>query len=332
MTKHIHAKIMNTHKPLTRRRWIATAGTLAAGAAALPWKKAHAIDYTKPVKEAEGLTAYANHGNLFIRWNNQPLVNYRAQKDLKYPYFHPVNGPLSGLPLTAETALPYPHHRGIWLGVHPLNGGDYWSDQPLETGQIQSAGLKLSEEKSTPTSATFTDQCNWIWPKHPSPFRDQRTFTVKMVPEQKLWTLEMDIKLKALEDIVIKKAKHSFLAIRAASDISCPYGGTLMNSEGGTGAKGTYGQEAKWCGYHGKRKLNPDIVEGITMMTHPRNPWRPVWFTREYGHLSPSPFNFLEEPWQLKKGAGLHLRYQFVLHAQSPKEAGVDAIYENWVK
>ena len=41
---------------------------------------------------------------------------------------------------------------------------------------------------------------------------------------------------------------------------------------------------------------------------------------------------FLEEPWQLKKGAGLHLRYQFVLHAQSPKEAGVDAIYENWVK
>ncbi|MDP7052457.1 MAG: hypothetical protein QF600_11065, partial [Verrucomicrobiota bacterium] len=94
---------MNTHKPLTRRRWIATAGTLAAGAAALPWKKAHAIDYTKPVKKAEGLTAYANHGNLFIRWNNQPLVNYRAQKDLKYPYFHPVNGPLSGLPLTAET-------------------------------------------------------------------------------------------------------------------------------------------------------------------------------------------------------------------------------------
>ena len=40
----------------------------------------------------------------------------------------------------------------------------------------------------------------------------------------------------------IKKAKHSFFAIRAASDISCTYGGVLANSEGGEGAEGTYGK------------------------------------------------------------------------------------------
>lgn len=112
---------------------------------------------------------------------------------------------------------------------------------------------------------------------------------------------------------------------------------TVSDREGfihsvGAGAKGTYGQEARWCGYHGKRRLNPNVVEGLTMMTHPDNPWRPVWFTRDYGHLSPSPFNFLKEPWNLKSGSEIRLRYRFALHAGTPQEADVDSLYAAWVK
>lgn len=305
---------------------------LTAAAIAASTHRATAIDYTKPVKDAEGLTGYVNHANLFARWNNLPLTNYRAQTDLKYPYFHPVNGLVTGLSLTAESALPYPHHRGLWLGCHPLNGGDYWSDKSNDTGQIKSNGVTISEDQPTPTSLTFTDNCDWIWPDHPSPFKDRRIFTITVHPERKAWTLDMDIRLHALEDIEIKKAKHSLLAIRVASDISPTYGGILMNSEGGTGAKGTYGQEARWCGYHGKRRLNPKVVEGLTMMTHPKNPWRPVWFTREYGHLSPSPFNFLKEPWTMNAGSEIRVRYRFALHAGTPGEADVDSLYDAWVK
>lgn len=312
---------------MNRRQFLATAAITTAAA-----PHVRAIDYTSPVKGAAGLTGYVNHANLFARWNNLPLTNYRAQNDLKYPYFHPVNGPVSGLSLTAESALPYPHHRGLWLGCHPLNGGDYWSDKPNDTGQIRSSGVTIVEDKSTPTSMTFTDNCDWVWPEHRSPFKDRRTFTIAVHPDRKAWTLDMVFHLHALEDITIEKAKHSFLAIRVASDISPTYGGILMNSEGGKGAKGTYGQEARWCGYHGKRRLNPDVVEGLTMMTHPENPWRPVWFTREYGHLSPSPFNFLQEPWTLKTGSEIRLRYRFALHAGTPKEADVDSLYVQWLK
>ncbi len=320
-------------KTTTRRKWVtATAGAIAAGSAGIPSGKALAIDYKEPVKEADGLTSYLNHGNLFVRWNNSPLVNYRSQNDLKYPYFHPVNGPVSGLPLTSESALPYPHHRGIWMGCQPLNGGDYWTPNPLDEGQIKSSGVTISEEMSRPNFASFTDKCEWIWPGHQSPFKDERTFSVEIFPEMRQWVLDLDFRLEALEDIEIKKAKHSFVAIRAAADISPPYGGILMNSEGGTGAEGTYGKEARWCGYHGKRRQDPKVIEGITMMTHPNNPWRPIWFTRDYGHLSPSPFNFLEKPWQLEKGESIRLRYRFLLHAGSPKEAKADASYEAWVK
>jgi hypothetical protein len=118
--------------------------------------------------------------------------------------------------------------------------------------------------------------------------------------------------------------------MRAASDISPTYGGVLMNSEGGIGAEGTYGKEARWCGYHGRRAARPDVVEGIAIMTHPDNPWRPIWFTRDYGHMSPSPFNFLLKPWQLDKGESILLKYRVVAHAGTPAEAQLNRLYEQW--
>ncbi len=38
-----------------------------------------------------------------------------------------------------------------------------------------------------------------------------------------------------------------------------------MNSEGGVGADGTYGKQARWCGYHGKRRGRGNLVEGIAV-------------------------------------------------------------------
>src|SRR5262249_23699024 len=85
-------------------------------------------------------------------------------------------------------------------------------------------------------------------------------------------------------------------ALRVIPQITPLYGGVLMNSEGGAGADGTYGKPARWCGYHGKTA--GDAVEGLAIMDHPENPWAPCpWFTCDYGHLSPSPFAFIRQPW-----------------------------------
>jgi hypothetical protein len=68
------------------------------------------------------------------------------------------------------------------------------------------------------------------------------------------------------------------------------------------------------------------------VMDHPANPWAPCpWFTRDYGHLSPSPFNFLERPWELQKQESIRLRYRVVLHAGDPRKAGLDQIYKDWI-
>ena len=318
-----------SHPLLDRRHWLqATAGSLAGTCLATRW--AQAIDYTKPVPEAEKLTGYLNGSQVLVRWNNRVLTGYRAHPSLKYPYFSPLAGPVSGLSVTAESALPYPHHRGLWLACDPVNGGNYWSDGPLEKGQIKSTRLELTA--TTKESAQFENDCQWVRPDAPSPLHDERKFTVRVLSEQ-AWVIDADIKLVAGEDVSIKRAKHSFFAIRAASDISPSYGGVLMNSTGGVGAAGTYGKMANWCGYHGKRAGRPDVVEGIAVMDHPENPWAPCpWFTREYGHLSPSPFNFLEKPWRFEKGKTLRLQYRVVIHAGTPAEAGLNKIYQQWIE
>jgi len=210
-----------------------------------------------------------------------------------------------------------------------MNGGDYWADNSLERGQIKSVGLGLGEV--TKTSAEILDKCQWMSKDNGAPMRDERRFIVTWVSDR-LWCIDCDFKLTALDDVEVKKAKHSFFAIRAASDISPSYGGVLMNSEGGVGADGTYGKQANWCGYHGKRRGHGDLIEGIAVMTHPDNPWPSVWFTREYGHLSPSPLNFQKQPWRLERGQTLRLRYRVALHAGDPKEAALDRVYEQWVK
>jgi len=221
-------------------------------------------------------------GQVQVRWDNMPLTAYRAIPSQKYPYFYPLNGLASGTSLTAESALPYPHHRGLWLGCEPLNGGDYWADNGLESGQVKSEGLNLG--RTTERSAEILDRCRWIRNGAPSRLSDERKFTIAILNDR-VWVVDAEIKLTANEDVEIKKAKHSFFAIRAASDISCTYGGVLANSEGGEGAEGTYGKEARWCGYHGKRAGRPDVVEGIAVMTHPDNPWKP---TLVYARVRPS--------------------------------------------
>jgi hypothetical protein len=271
-----------------------------------------AVDYDKPEPGSEKLTAEQSNGLMVFRWNNRTIGA----------------GPATGVSLLAESALPYPHHRGLWLGCQPMNDGDYWGDTALDKGQIRSTHLQLG--KVTPESAVFTTECEWIRKDAPSPLEDKRTFTI-YAADNRLWWMDTDLILTARQDITIKQAKHSFFALRVIPQISPLYGGVLSNSEGGIGAEGTYGKPARWCGYHGKSA--GDVVEGLAVMDHPENPWAPCpWFTRDYGHFSPSPFAFLKQPWTLAKGKSIRMRYRVVMYTGTPKQAGLDALYRKWIE
>jgi hypothetical protein len=322
------------HK-VTRRDALQLA--LVAGAIPYAWNAGEATGQASTPapppaigNEGDGLTSYIKAGRVAIRWNNSIIADYRTSPLQKYPYFSQLAGPLTGIPLTSESSLPFPHHRGLWLGCDPLNGGDYWTDAELETGQIRSLDLQLGE--TTANSVEIRNRCQWVRRGAASPFIDERHIVFRL-PSAHIRLIDFDIKMTALEPISITKAKHSFFALRVAPDLSPLGGGNLVNSSGDIGESGTFGKPANWCSYYGKRRgLDGNIVEGIAVMNHPKNPWhRCPWFTRDYGHLSPSPFNFLARPWELRESESIRLRYRVALHAGTPSEARLDRLYEEWI-
>jgi hypothetical protein len=106
----------------------------------------------------------------------------------------------------------------------------------------------------------------------------------------------------------------------------------LVSSEGAVGEAATFGKPAHWCAFYGRRLQAQDQpTEGIALLDHPKNPWAPCpWFTRDYGFISPMPFNWIEQPWRLPAGQAVQLRYRVVLFAGTPEEAGITELSRSW--
>lgn len=286
---------------------------------------------TEPLQaqEGRGLSTYQLGPLIWIRWDNRVLVAYRAHSSQKYPYIYPVAGPATGLSLTAETALPWPHHRSLFFACDRVNGANYWQEE-FATGQIISAGPKTG--RVTADSAEIYDVCHWQKPGQLPVMRDERRITVKVV-SPKLYCIEWVIEWSALVDVTIEKTNHSLFALRAAPDITPGGGGVLVNAQGQRGEKATFGQPSEWCCFYGNRKnCREETIEGITMFDHAKNPWSPCrWFTRDYGFISPTPMNFIETPVRIRAGQSLTLRYLVAAHEGSPEEANVAEIYRSWI-
>jgi hypothetical protein len=314
----------------TRRRFL----HLAAGATAVaPATLAAAGQPAEPGKrriapDSEELTHYQIGPHIWLRWHNEPLLGYRAHPTQKYPYVFPLAGPVSGRSVTAESSLPWPHHRSLFFGCDFVNGGNYWQDE-LERGQIVSRGPIVAE--ATNRSAVIVDTCDWRQPGQPVQMTDDRRFTLT-IPDDRHHILDVDITWRAEVDVTIQKTNHALFALRAAGDITPWGGGRLVSSSGDEGESATFGKPARWCAFFGRRtRAKGEPVEGITLMDHPESPWAPCsWFTRDYGFMSPMPFNWIEEPWRLPAGQSVRIRHRVVSFAGTPDEAGLEQLYKEW--
>jgi hypothetical protein len=324
---------MAKKRKLPRRGFLKTGLTAAATAILTSPAAGPATAAQQRATDADELTAYQLGPQIWIRRANRLLTSYRAHPTQKYPYLYPLSGPVSGLSLTTETSLPYPHHRSLMFACDQVNGGNYWQDN-LDVGQIISSGPQLG--RVTPRSIEIIDQCHWRKPGEPPVLRDERIITVRIFGKQS-WAIDTEIKWIAVDDVTIPKTNHSLFAMRVAKDLAPTGGGTLLNSEEKNGEKATFGKAAKWCGFFGERRpitgetAANHPVEGIAIMEHPQNPWSPCpWFTRDYGFASATPFQFIKEPWQLQAGKSVTLRYRVVVHAGNPQQVGLDHIYQAW--
>jgi hypothetical protein len=282
---------------------------------------------TEPAASAPRLSAERFDDRIVVRVDERTFTCYRFGAGQKYPYFYPVNGPLSGVSVTTESSLPWPHHRSLFFGSDKVNGGNYWQEGN-DQGQIVSRGASILN--AGPDAVEIADLCDWRTPGADPILTDRREIRVE-APSPQLRTIRFRVTLLPQTEVRIERTNHSLFAARMTPELSAQAGGVLLNSAGATGEKGTFGVSAPWCDVSGSRF---GLREGLAIFESPRNRWYPSkWFTRDYGFFSPTPFNWLDDAGlRLAKGEALQLEYQVVVHAGDAAEAGIAALFAKWAE
>jgi hypothetical protein len=281
----------------------------------------------QPLSSAK-LTAEKVGSKINISIDGKFFTSYIFSPDEKYPFFFPVNGPLSGGTVTSMRNDPYPHHSSLYFACDAVNGGNYWQEG-LERGRIISVNAEII--KAGGDSVIITDECIWSRPGALSPVKDTRKIIIT-APSATIRQIDFEITLDALIDVTFRKTGHSLFTARMATDLIVQNGGTIVNAEGLKNEKETMGKKSAWMDYYGKRG---NVVEGLAILQHPSNPWYPAtWFTRDYGHISPAVMNWPENGKEifLKQGGKLSFRYRTVIHGGDAGEAKIAEIFAKYRK
>lgn len=280
-----------------------------------------------PIRAAK-ITAVKIGSKINVTIDGKYFTSYIFASDEKYPFFYPVNGPLSGGSVTSMRNGEYPHHSSLFFGCDLVNGENYWQEG-LERGRIISVNAEILKEGRD--TVVISDECIWSRPGALSPVKDIRRITIT-VPSAALRQIDVEIVMEMLMDVHILKTNHSLFSARMAADLSVKNGGTMVNAEGAKGEKDTFGKPSPWIDFYGKRG---EFTEGLAILQYPSNPWYPSpWFTRDYGFISPTPMYWPENGTEifLKKGETLQLRYRVLVHGGSSEEAKIGEQFSNYKK
>jgi len=278
-----------------------------------------------PVSAAK-INAVKVGSKINVTVNGKYFTSYIFSDDEKYPFFYPVNGPISGASVTSMRNGVYPHHSSLFFGCDRVNGGNYWQEG-LERGRIISVNAEILKEGGD--TAVISDECIWSRPGDLSPIKDSRKIVITS-PSETVIRIDVEITMEMLIDVHILRTNHSLFSARMAADLSVKYGGTMINAEGARSEKETFGKNSPWIDFYGQRG---ELIEGLAIMQHPSNPWYPSpWFTRDYGFISPTPMYWPENGKEtfLKKGEELLLRYRVLVHAGDHIEAKIAESFEQY--
>jgi hypothetical protein len=271
------------------------------------------------------ITAEQVGDKIEFRVNGNLFTSYIISEFEKYPFFFPVNGP-SNATVTSIRNANYPHHSSLFFGCDKVNGGNYWQEG-LERGQIISLRADIIETGGE--KAVVENECIWKRPGADAPIKDKRKITVT-VPSPGKFQIDFDVVMEMLMEVTIDKTNHSLFSGRMDPDLAVTNGGTMINAEGETGEKGTFGKRSAWIDYYGERMGK---MEGMAILQHPSNEWFPApWFTRDYGFFSPTPMYWPENDKNitLKKGEKINLRYRVIVHSGDHKEAKIAEEFEKY--
>ncbi len=286
---------------------------------------------------SQDVNASMEADRISVKVNGEDFTSYLFSQEHKYPFYYPVNGPLSGRSVTTWDQEPYPHHSSLyvsldWVISENVARGNYWQPRhELETGQVFSRNPQILSNDGK--SVVFTDHLEWIVPATGNHhFNETRTVKI-WAPSSTVRVMDFNLEFDVLKDLSVRPTGHSFFSARMRPEIAvgcmnhgpelAPLGtGTIVDSDGNRDEAGIREKAGDWAAFYGD---NDGVTKGLAIIQHPENSYYPgLWVTRDYGFFSPSSFCFNEEPVEMSAGQKLSFRYRVVVFSGNHKEADID--------
>ena len=269
----------------------------------------------------------------FIR-EDVEVARYHFGPALRRPFLFPVIGP-SGRSVTRmghpRDPQSHSHHNSVWVAHHSVNGLSFWGD--TAKGRIAHQRLDQYEDLGEVSWVTSTN--HWIDEAKNGLvlMSERRRTTVQLLANNELMLI-LDLELSAPKNaavpVTLGKTPFGLVGVRMAKTIGVHDGdGEIRNSEGKSGEKEIFWQAAKWCDYSGP--IREGVLEGVTLMDHPKNPNHPtVFHVRGDGWMGSSLTHAGDR--LIEPGKPLRVRYGLYVHAGKPAVAELEKRWGEFAK
>lgn len=278
-----------------------------------------------------------------ITIEGEPFTTYHYHEKMVKPSFSPL---LAGGGLAVTRAFPmqdgtpeddkdHPHHRGLWVAHGDVNGVDLWNEAE---GHGWAAHASFDNLASGPLLGQMDAKTRWHSAEGVHLLTEWRKATIFTL-DNGLRVLDLDVHLSAGQAAVtLGDTKEAGLcAVRVASSMRTAQGGKIVNAEGKTGEKQTWGVRSPWCDYSGPVGSG---VAGVTIMDHPDNLRYPTyWHVRDYGLMAANPFGISHftgdsaqnGSHQIPQGESVLFRYRVLIHTGDAAQTNIAGYYTNWI-
>jgi hypothetical protein len=288
------------------------------------------------------------HGSdhIGIQIDNTPFTDFYIGAAYPKPYLWPLRTS-SGLIVTRNFPMrivpgeshDHPHHRGLFIGYGNINGLNFWENENSYTTENRGRIVirKIGDLKNGKKTGTVKALFEWHDPGGADIMDENRTMIFYSEPDRR--TIDFDITFTAKIDLHWADTKEGFFAIRLADSMNEQHGGKMVNSEGASGEKNVWGQQAKWVDYSGQVDGQP---AGIAILANPENPrFPPRWHSRAYGLFAVNPWGLKDfigdknaQGGGLLMGAGqsMRIRYRVIIHSSNISPLNLPDLYNEYVK
>ena len=311
---------------------------LTAGAAIVLSQMAPAAEPAAGAAATGSSAAIAIHQegtSMLVASGGQTLMEYRLAPSPAKPYVVRLYTP-GGVNVLRDGVPDHKHHHGLMFAI-AADGVNFWEETPGTGSEVPQEGTRTVTTAANGTARAWLGQdLAWIGPKSSSPILlENRAIVVGRTKDGSATLLTWRSTLSAppgRESVTL--TGHHYFGLGMRFPASMDKGGRFFFSTDKKEGTVIRGDErltpARWSAYTASAEGKPVTVAIFESPANSRFP-SPIFTMQTPFAYQSATLNLWKEPFLLKQGQPLALRYGVALWDGPKDPAAVEALYQQWV-